>query len=280
MNIQYGWETFPPWVPGATNYRNTYTEIMDTKVIPLIQGSGLRPAFPRMWVEWTRMALVQNETNGEPEFKAVDCAALLAPYPKNGEGYRVALSWESAERRQDNARYAVPMIAHMNIPYDLLAPGRDLGQEILEVRITGAGDYLYDGLSPEERDQQIGTASREQMWTLFWSMLLLSCNNVTAIESQPNHRSNKRHKDPLRIIHKELHVQVPPGGSRKQSVAERDEQAGTAFHVRRGHFADYTKGKGLFGKYHGKYWVPATTVGDVEYGTVVKNYKLEGVKNA
>jgi len=34
-----------------------------------------------------------------------------------------------------------------------------------------------------------------------------------------------------------------------------------AMHICRGHFADYTDGKGLFGKYHGRFWIPATVRG-------------------
>ena len=34
-----------------------------------------------------------------------------------------------------------------------------------------------------------------------------------------------------------------------------------AMHICRGHFADYTQGRGLFGKYHGKYWMPSTVRG-------------------
>ena len=29
-----------------------------------------------------------------------------------------------------------------------------------------------------------------------------------------------------------------------------------AMHICRGHFADYTEGRGLFGKYHGRFWMP------------------------
>jgi hypothetical protein len=34
-----------------------------------------------------------------------------------------------------------------------------------------------------------------------------------------------------------------------------------ALHICRGHFADYTQGAGLFGKYHGRFWIPATVRG-------------------
>lgn len=34
-----------------------------------------------------------------------------------------------------------------------------------------------------------------------------------------------------------------------------------AMHICRGHFADYREGRGLFGKYHGRYWMPSTVRG-------------------
>lgn len=34
-----------------------------------------------------------------------------------------------------------------------------------------------------------------------------------------------------------------------------------AMHICRGHFADYTQGRGLFGKLHGKFWMPSTVRG-------------------
>jgi hypothetical protein len=34
-----------------------------------------------------------------------------------------------------------------------------------------------------------------------------------------------------------------------------------ALHICRGHFADYTQGAGLFGKYHGRFWIPQTVRG-------------------
>jgi len=39
-----------------------------------------------------------------------------------------------------------------------------------------------------------------------------------------------------------------------------------ALHICRGHFADYTQGRGLFGKFHGRYWIPQTVRGTVKGG--------------
>lgn len=43
----------------------------------------------------------------------------------------------------------------------------------------------------------------------------------------------------------------------------RSQQTGLkqAMHICRGHFADYTEGRGLFGKIHGRFWIPMTIRG-------------------
>jgi hypothetical protein len=47
-----------------------------------------------------------------------------------------------------------------------------------------------------------------------------------------------------------------------------------ALHLCRGHFANYKDGKGLFGKYHGVYWMPPTLKGSSAYGKVNKEYQV------
>lgn len=47
-----------------------------------------------------------------------------------------------------------------------------------------------------------------------------------------------------------------------------------SLHMCRGHFRNYKDGKGLFGKYHGVYWVEGHVRGDEENGKVEKDYKI------
>ena len=47
-----------------------------------------------------------------------------------------------------------------------------------------------------------------------------------------------------------------------------------ALHICRGHFADYTEGRGLFGKYHGTFWMPMHARGNAERGEVRKTMNL------
>jgi hypothetical protein len=47
------------------------------------------------------------------------------------------------------------------------------------------------------------------------------------------------------------------------------------FHKVRGHYADYTNGKGLFGRLKVCIWIVEHTAGNPELGTVVSSYRVE-----
>lgn len=51
-----------------------------------------------------------------------------------------------------------------------------------------------------------------------------------------------------------------------------------AMHTCRGHFADYRKGKGLFGKLKGLYWINSHVRGSEEHGVVEKDYAVAAPK--
>lgn len=48
-----------------------------------------------------------------------------------------------------------------------------------------------------------------------------------------------------------------------------------ALHICRGHFKDYSQGKGLFGKYKGLYWWDSHIRGSEDAGAVVKDYAVK-----
>jgi hypothetical protein len=235
-----------------------------------------------VWFEWREPLEDCNikEMNADPypdlKFTS-DCFGLLIDNPKDPDSFVLNIGWSGFSERQNLKTFPAIIYGNLRGNYSSFSKEGEefLKASVMEIAISDAiikelGD---DPLRLEQfKSELLGSAN-----TIFWSLLLLMCNNVTTVESQPCYRNNKRQKDPSRVIYRELHVEVPPGGSRSHSVSEGAGTMGTAFHIRRGHFADYTKGKGLFGKYHGKYWIPSTAVGDKDYGTVLKSYRLEGV---
>jgi hypothetical protein len=48
-----------------------------------------------------------------------------------------------------------------------------------------------------------------------------------------------------------------------------------SLHIVRGHFADYSNGAGLFGKYKGRYWVSSHLRGNPEVGVTEKDYTIK-----
>jgi len=48
-----------------------------------------------------------------------------------------------------------------------------------------------------------------------------------------------------------------------------------SLHICRGHFKDFSKGKGLFGSHKGMYWWPMQTRGNSANGTIIKDYEVK-----
>jgi len=108
---------------------------------------------------------------------------------------------------------------------------------------------------------------------------LLNCSNVRLVETgETNNDKNKKQRNAERLAfvkHYELRVKV---GTKELRINGRSEtgEGHTPLHPVRGHFRDYSVGKGLFGKYNFNcVWVPQHVRGRVEDGIVTRDYVLE-----
>lgn len=121
---------------------------------------------------------------------------------------------------------------------------------------------------------------------LFPGLLAISfmhCKNVTATEHNPK---DIRHKKPIRDSRGHLKKKTPqtkyytldiePMKKVLKSEGNIDEVGlQRALHICRGHFKDYSNGKGLFGKYKGLYWWDSTVRGTEEAGKIEKDYAIK-----
>jgi hypothetical protein len=269
INIQYAWENTLP-----AKDHESYME----KNSRMFSNSCIRAPFPLIWFEWNepldKLDADAVERDPYPFLKtSADCCALLIE-KQDKTGFTLALSWFEQAFRHEFKQAPVILLCNFDINYSLFE--RELTPEdALTFRVNPFLDSEY--YSSSEVREQFSSEALGSLGTVLWSLVLLGCKNVSTIETMPIHRSTKQQKDPNRLIHKELCIEVP--GKKyvtTASLREEDNRTGVAFHIRRGHLADYTEGKGLFGKYHGKYWIPSMTVGDAEHGTVIKSYKLKG----
>lgn len=151
----------------------------------------------------------------------------------------------------------------------------------------GVGDMLQEELPhgsnfSEQVRQQIYYNSLRLASVVIHTISLLNCSNVRLVETGKTNsdigRKRRDHDRLAMIRHHELRVKV---GSQILRVDGRSEtgQALVPLHMVRGHFRDYSEGKGLFGKYKGeKYnavWVPPYARGSIEDGIVTRDYVLQ-----
>ena len=126
---------------------------------------------------------------------------------------------------------------------------------------------------PTELTEPISTA----IFTAALTLSFLHCKNVVLKTEAPPEKLNrayqKRHGKPLSRFHT---LEIEPMKQVLRTEGKSEETGlKRAIHICRGHFADYSDGKGLFGKYHGRYWIPAHVKGTKSEGIVMKRYNVK-----
>ena len=89
-------------------------------------------------------------------------------------------------------------------------------------------------------------------------------------------RHHHRTQPPSSIWH-EIQVTDAPKVRRMAPGLPADEEGHSVrFHWARGHYSDYSRGKGLFGneKLRKLFWIPEHAAGDEELGTVATTYNV------
>lgn len=135
------------------------------------------------------------------------------------------------------------------------------------------GNYL--AMFCEKRED---SETYEYMFTNVFPMLLaisfLHCKNVEIIPHKPDEeKQQRRNRGSSRIKYKVLQIEPMKKILREEG---RSEETGlrNALHICRGHFKDFSKGKGLFGKYKDMFWWDSQVRGNAERGAVIKDYNV------
>jgi hypothetical protein len=108
------------------------------------------------------------------------------------------------------------------------------------------------------------------------ALSFMNCKNVEVVRHDPptpTPRQQRHLKKPLLRYHT-LNIEPMKRVLRTEGGATESSGLKRALHICRGHFANYTD-KGLFGKYFGRFWVPAHVRGTIEEGIVAKDYAVK-----
>lgn len=126
-------------------------------------------------------------------------------------------------------------------------------------------------------EEQILTTCMSQAVVALLSLSFMNCKNISlGMERDTYPALNKKRarsgKPPLVRMYT-----LVIDGVRKlfKEMTGNDGFSKTAFHLCRGHFKDFSHGRGLFGKYTGRYWWTSQARGSKEAGEVIKDYAVK-----
>ena len=102
----------------------------------------------------------------------------------------------------------------------------------------------------------------------------MNCKNVLIKTNDPPSKLQKnrkrKNKPPLYSFKT---IEIRPIRILK-TISNNKSDIGYSLHICRGHFKDYTKGKGLFGRIHGSFWWEEQMRGDIKHGISEHDYKV------
>lgn len=111
------------------------------------------------------------------------------------------------------------------------------------------------------------------------AIALLNCKNAHAVDETdrlgPGKKWERRQKVP-EIRYKTLKIGSISKSSTPGETGDHRGDSIMSAHICRGHFSTYTEERPLFGKYSGKFWIPAHVRGSAKNGVVVKDYEVSG----
>jgi hypothetical protein len=130
--------------------------------------------------------------------------------------------------------------------------------------------------SPQEQRDFAKRVMTPYLFPFLFAFSLANCKNVTTSLVDPPEKLSRahrrRHGMPLSRYYT-LNIEPMKKVLREEGKVE-SHGLKHALSVCRGHFANYTAGKGLFGKYHGQFWIPQHVRGSANQGVVTKDYAV------
>lgn len=152
---------------------------------------------------------------------------------------------------------------------------RSINDEDVEIYIN---DKVFRSLCVEGRcsEGEAGENTNNVMQLLNLTLLFMNAKNIGSERHDPpqvlNKKRIKRGKQPLFSFYT-LKI-FPMVAGRKGITSANDPTHSNRVHLCRGHFRVYTKDAPLFGKFAGRFWVPAHARGKKQLGMIAKDYEV------
>jgi len=127
----------------------------------------------------------------------------------------------------------------------------------------------------KEKDICYAQMRMRQGWVMH-TFARLNCANVQLVPVSDGHKFHRHSDQPHASVWHVIQITAAPNIRHSVSAEAGEEERHHRFHWVRGHYADYTKGRGLFGnpKLRKVFWIPEHQSGEEELGTVVSSYQV------
>jgi len=236
-------------------YRATDQEYWDfTRDFP-----NLAPPFERFWAEHKLPRMIHSKEHGDTDVGSV-CPngrvgmllTSLTPDQVKGEGIPAGTRWI--------------LWAEIFVDYGMRGRLIEAGHGAMFLAIDGEGKLLDRPWSQTYTRPEHHEVIKSFITWLHPALLAVSflhCKNVKIVDNVMDRPLAKKYRErtgmqptPWKTLVIEPLKEILRTQGRSSEVG-----LARAMHICRGHFADYTEGRGLFGKYHGRFWIPATVRG-------------------
>lgn len=266
----------------------------DTDITAILDEPGLQAPWPVSWIEWDwrddplmvnswpikKAACLVEGFSGTPSQERVE--ELIGRFPE-----QPIREWATCTQ---GMTVWGPFLPWPQEPGAVIGPwgawaiglddeGRPLFYDDQYIEVFGVGQQVTDAMERNTGKNADQGKLPVQIATLMAlrTFQFANCQNVDLVEVEPRlSRQQRRHHErtgePVNTWH-ELRIGAI-GGQRATGPAG-PSQGLVRQHICRGHFATYTEERKLFGKYAGRFWIPATVKGNPARGRADKGYVVE-----
>lgn len=257
------------------------------------------PPFPITWIEWINPTMSNNGGvlapfgDGNTRIGVLCQTIDLRKEEKGGEkggekesGGAVLLSTPQAIKNS-SARYLIRVNVFyckpedsdriLPMPMQIQYLADENGALSQTDSKTGLDEYSLATVVFDKTIRSLPHGISAILFVPFLTMSFCQCRNVRKVPNLPPEKLNKSRERKSKFpLHKYYTLDIQPmkqtliheGKSKEQGLLK-------AMHICKGHFRDYREGAGLFGKIHGKFWVPKFERGSKEVGEIHKDYEVK-----
>lgn len=239
------------------------------------------PPFPLMWMEFKTSPITNSNGQLKPMPLLPPRAAVLLKSAEADEYKLPEAKWVTEIITFIESEKQIGGVASIMVKA-VLTTDKDGKPVIASWPFPERSPLHYFAMSDEVGKTLIDQQLRDDVCHSFWAITapallavcFMHCKNVELVARDPHaEHKGKRNRHGYHVTYKELEITPMKKILRTQG---RSESTGIqrALHICRGHFKDFSKGGGLFGKLHGTYWWGDMLRGHPEMGVVEKTYTI------